>query len=167
MSENLPKFLKKSLFFRARLVVESFLLILRTIKTYFELNIFHNKLNGNVFGRLYSSFHSNSITDVFMRVFWNSCSKNFENFPEKVCWNFLLINFYNCSLQTTWLETSLQILFWKCLGRKECSKILEISKRSFCKTIPFSLTLLACSSEFLASTKSGFKKNVSGDCSVK
>ena len=48
-----------------------------------------------------------------------------------------------------------------------CSKISKISKKSLCKTTPFSLTLQACKSEFLNSTKSGSKKNVYCDCSLK
>ena len=113
-------------------------------------------------------FLLNSITDVFMRVFWNSCTKNFGTIPEKrMLQSFLLINLYDHSLHHTGLETPLKILFWKCLGRKECSNTLKISKRSLCKTTPFSLPLQACSSEFLASTKSNSEKNVSCDSSLK
>ena len=43
LSKNLPELLKESLFFKARLVVESFLLKLRTITTYLQLNIFPNQ----------------------------------------------------------------------------------------------------------------------------
>ena len=58
-------------------------------------------------------------------------------------------------------------IFWKCLERKECSKISKISKTFLCNTNPFSLTLQACSSELLTSTKSDSKKNVSCECSLK
>ena len=113
-------------------------------------------------------FLLNSITDVFMRVFWNSCTKNFGTIPEKrMLQSFLLINLYDHSLHHTGLETPLKILFWKCLGRKECSNTSKISKRSLCKTTPFSLPLQACSSEFLVSTKSNLEKNVSCDSSLK
>ena len=47
-----------------------------------------------------------------------------------------MINLYDHSLQPSGLETPLQIHFWKCLVRKECYKILKISKRSLCKTTP-------------------------------
>ena len=70
------------------------------------------------------------------------------------------MNLYDHSLQPTELETTLHILFWKCLEWKECSKISKILKRYLYKTNPFSLALQECSSEFLTSIKSGLKKNV-------
>ena len=77
-----------------------------------------------------------------------------------------MLNLYDHTLQPT-LRTPLQILFWKCLKRKGCSKISKISKRTLCKTTRFSLTLQAYNSEFLTLTKSYSKKNVSCDCSLK
>ena len=104
-------------------------------------------------------FLLNSMTDNFKRVFWNSCTKIFWNFPEKLMLeSFLLINLYYHRLQPTGLETPLQILFWKCSGRIECSKISKISKRSFCKTAPFSLMLQACCSEISAFNKVRLKE---------
>ena len=44
------------------------------------------------------------------------------------------MNLQGYSLKTAGLETSLQILFWKCLERKGCSKILE---KIFGKNCPF------------------------------
>ena len=88
----------------------------------------------------------NSITDVFIRVFqgpfWNRCSKNFEIYTAKLMqWSFLWIKLHYYSLQsTTGPKTLPQNTFLEVL-------------RNRCKTVSFSLTLQACSPEFLTSTK--------------
>ena len=47
------------------------------------------------------------------------------------CSSLLLVKFHHYSLQpTTGLTTRLEILFWKCSERKECSKILKIFIRT-------------------------------------
>ena len=69
------------------------------------------------------------------------------------------------SLQTTIeLKTPLQILFWKCSERKDCSKSLKFQK-TLGKTIPFPLKLQACNAQFLTLPKTDSKKNVSFECS--
>ena len=50
------------------------------------------------------------------------------------------------------LKPPLQILFYNCLERKGCSKILKIPKKIF-KTVSSTLTLQVWSLEFPASTK--------------
>ena len=50
LPESFPKLLKKSLIFRGRLVIGSFLLKLYTVTVCFKLNVFHNNLKDKVYG---------------------------------------------------------------------------------------------------------------------
>ena len=67
---------------RASLVIESFLLKLKTITTCFEQDIFHNNLKDNVYGQIYYQKYSQLvpkyefITDFFVGII--SSTKNFN-----------------------------------------------------------------------------------------
>ena len=60
-------------------------------------------------------------------------------------------------LPTTGLKPLLQILFWKCSERKNILEFLKFHK-SLCKTVPYSITLPACSPEISTSTKNRHQK---------
>ena len=61
---------------------------------------------------------------------------------------------------TAYYQTALQIHSGSAQKGKNILKFQKFQKH-ICETVPFFLTLLPCSPEFLTSANTGFKKNVS------
>ena len=57
----------------------------------------------------------------------------------------------------------LQIIFWKCSERKDCSKSLKIPKKSL-QNCPFSPNVTGLQSAISAPAKTDSRKNVSFEC---
>ena len=96
-------------------------------------------------------FHEGALKKLHQKL-WKYSRKTYV-------WEFLFDKFARPqSIAHRTRNSTTDTFSWKCLGRKECSNISKTSKSSLCKTTPFSLTLQACSSEFLLQQNQTQKK---------